>query len=273
MFDDLDLTLRSLLTDPAAPDAVRAATIDFATPDRDYKPSQATLNVFLHDVGENRNLRNQAPWLVGDTATVTAQPPVLRVDCNYLVTSWSNQTGGIKVAQEHRLLAQALTWLGRFPVIGADRLTGNLASPPQPYPVSTLVAQTAEGQQMGHFWSALGIAPRPAFSLWVTITLQPSEEAVTYPAVTGVRVQTGSLAEPRLSGRVLDAALNAVSGAVVTVDGTSTTTTTSGGDFVFPGLSFGPHTLRAHVSGQADVERSVAFARNGQIHNLLLSGP
>ena len=34
---------------------------------------------------------------------------------------------------------------------------------------------------MGEFWTALGIAPRPAFSLTVTIALQPYAETEQLP--------------------------------------------------------------------------------------------
>lgn len=273
MFDDLDATLQGLLADNAAPAALHAATIDFATPDRDYKPSQPTLNLFLHDVGENRALRDQAPWVVGDHTTVTSAPPVLRVDCTYLVTSWSNQTGGVKTAEEHRLLALALTWLGRFPVIAVGLLKGTLANPPQPYPVSTFVAQTQEGQQMGHFWSALGITPRPAFSLTATLTLQPFDELVTFPVVRDVSVQSGSRTDPRLAGRVVDNALAPVPGAVVTLEGGASVTAGPGGDFAFHGLPFGEHTLRAQAAGHLDIQRLVTYTEEDQIHNLIMSTP
>ena len=40
---------------------------------------------------------------------------------------------------------------------------------------------------MGDFWTALGIAPRPAFSLTVTIALQPFDVTDTFPALTRSR--------------------------------------------------------------------------------------
>lgn len=273
MFDDLDATLHGLLADSAAPAALHAATIDFATPDREYKPSQPTLNLFLHDVGENRALRDQAPWRTGDQTIVTSAPPALRVDCTYLITGWSNKTGGVKTAEEHRLLALALTWLGRFPVIADNLLKGSLANPPQPYPVCTFVAQTQEGQQMGHFWSALGIAPRPAFSLTVTLTLQPFDKVETFPVARDFRVQTGFRNDPRLAGRVLDNTLAPVPGAVVTADGNASVTAGPGGDFKFDGLSFGRHALRARAPDLLEVERVVTYSEEDQIHNLIMTRP
>ncbi len=274
MFADLDATLKGLLGDPAAPADLRAADVAFDTPDRAYKPAQATINLFLHDLAENRALRDPGELLsrVGDQ--YTGAPPVLRVDCTYLVTAWSPQAAALKVAQEHHLLALALTWLARFPVIGEDRLRGALATPPQPYPVSTMVAQTREGQSMGEFWSALGTVPRPGFSLTVTVTLQPSDTEATYPATKRIELEWTSLTHPALSGHVLDHSLAPVATATVVevASGTQAATDQHGG-FALAGLDFGDHTLRVKVPGRADVDRDVRYALESQIHTLILPSP
>ena len=61
MFADLDATLRAMLPTRPPPAAARSADVSFDTPDKDYKPSQATVNPFLYDVAENRELRDPAP--------------------------------------------------------------------------------------------------------------------------------------------------------------------------------------------------------------------
>src|SRR4051794_28880478 len=118
MFDDLDATMKVLLDDAAAPQAVRDADVSFDPPDRDYKPAQATLNLFLHEVVENRALREEGPVTIRTGAGFATRMPFLRVDCTYLVTAWSSQSGGLRAAEEHRLLGLTLQWLSRFPVIG-----------------------------------------------------------------------------------------------------------------------------------------------------------
>jgi hypothetical protein len=47
MLHDLDATLRAVLTDPAAPADIRTAEISFETPDKDFRPAQPTVNLFL----------------------------------------------------------------------------------------------------------------------------------------------------------------------------------------------------------------------------------
>jgi hypothetical protein len=74
------------------------------------------------------------------------------------------------VAEAHSLLAQALLWLSGFPTIPSTYLQASLAN--QLYPPPTLVAQMDGQKNLGEFWFALGIPPRPAFHLTVTIAME-----------------------------------------------------------------------------------------------------
>lgn len=274
MFDDLDDTLRAVLDDPSAPADLRAADVSFLTPDKDFAPAQATVNLFLYEVQENHQLRENGPIveLVGGQY-VSNQPPV-RMDCTYLTTTWSAKTGALQAAEEHRLLGLALLWLNRFPVVGTDFLRGTLANPPQPFPLPTLVAQLKEDQSNGQFWTALGIPPRPAFSITVTVAMQPLDEPELFPQVQTLRVIPASLVDPALAGRVLSAALDPVAGAKVTVVETGENRTV-GADagFSFGDLAFGTYTLLVEVTGQPDVRSPIEYAADNQIHDVVLPGP
>src|SRR5215472_2316806 len=116
MFDDLDATLKAVFADSAAPGDLRNADVGFDTPDKDYQPAQATINLFLHEVAENRALRDEARVLERTNGTYTSRLPSLRLDCTYLVTAWSSQAAGLKAQEEHHLLGLALIWLSRFPL-------------------------------------------------------------------------------------------------------------------------------------------------------------
>jgi hypothetical protein len=189
MFDDLDATLRAMLADPAAPADVRAADVSFETPDKDYRPAQPTVNLFLYEVQENRTLRGSGPYYERVDDTAVRRVPPIRMDCSYLATAWSPKSGALKAAEEHRLLGRTLLWLNRLPLIDGGFLSGSLADPPQPYPLPTLVAQRREDQSDGQFWTALGITPRPAFSLSVTIAMPSFDDTGPDPLAQGVRVQ------------------------------------------------------------------------------------
>ncbi|NJL51511.1 MAG: DUF4255 domain-containing protein [Hydrococcus sp. SU_1_0] len=183
MFDDLDDTLKRILDDPEAPVELRNADVSFETPEKSYVPAQPTVNLFLYEVKENQVLRDPAATLerVGDEF-ISRKPP-LRVDCSYMITAWSNQTGAVKVKQEHQLLSQVLLWLSRFSSIPLAYLQGSLAN--QPFPPPTMVAQIDGNKNAaGEFWTALGTSPRPTFNLIVTIAMDLSLEMPKLPVVT-----------------------------------------------------------------------------------------
>ena len=275
VFDDLDASLAALLADAAAPPEVRAADVNFAAPDKDFTPGQPTLDLFLHEVQENRALRDVTPILQPTPADGwQSERPPLRVDCTYLVTAWSPRTGALRAADEHRLLGRALLWLGRFPVLPDQYAQGTLKTPPQPYPLATSVAQTREGQSMGEFWTALGIAPRPAFSLTVTIAMQPFPETETFPALSAVQLRAGLINGPELYGRVLDAQLNGVAGVAVTlVEANHTVTSGGSGEFRFGAVPFGSYTLAVTRAGHPDTSRHIDYENAAQAHDVILTGP
>lgn len=271
MFQDLDATLAALLADPSAPSELRAAETSFLTPVKDYNPTPATLNFFLHGVRENRELHSSLPILdTVDNRYVQSVPP-MRVDCIYLVTAWSPKAGDLKVAEEHQLLGAAVVWLSRNPVLPTTALVGSLRDPPQPYPVSSRLVPTKADEDLATFWTALGIAPRPMFSLTVTIAMQPYAEVEDLAAVETVDVDGVSMRYPALTGRVLDAAMAPVPGAeVFVVEKDQHVTSDRRGRFDFGELPFGSYTLLVRVPDRADVQQTVDFQAAAQVHNVHL---
>src|SRR5205814_5404024 len=55
MFDELDSTIATILNDAKSP--VKGVHVSFITPDKDFKATEPTINLFLYDVKENRDLR------------------------------------------------------------------------------------------------------------------------------------------------------------------------------------------------------------------------
>jgi hypothetical protein len=274
VFHDVDASLQLLLDDAGAPSVVRDADASFVTPDLDYKPTQPTINLYLHQVSENRRLRDESRVLERAGNVVTSRLPALRVDCTYLVTAWSAETAGAKVAAEHRLLGLALTWFSRFPTLEDRFMAGSLKAPPQPLPVPIAVAQSGDGQALSHFWTALRVPPRPAFEVTVTVSMQPSDDTEYATVPEEVTILSGSLVDPQLSGRVLDHLLAAVPGATVTAVGTGRSATTDArGAYAVPGVDFGRVSLRVQAAGRADAVVAVDYARNHQFHDVILPAP
>lgn len=263
MFHDLDATLLAILDDPAAPPLLRDADASFATPDKSFAPGQATVNLFLHEVQENRELRDPEPYFDLVDGQYLRRLPPMRVDCSYLVTTWSNESAGIKVAKEHELLGLTLDWLSRFPTIPASYLRGSLER--QPYTLPTVVAQMDGVSGLGDFWTALGIAPRPAFRLVVTISMAigiehpAGREVISHRVDLKDRNGRGSESVFAIRGTIRSSASKgAVEGAQVTIEETSANARSdASGSFVFAGLAAGAYSLRIDAPGFAGASASI----------------
>ncbi len=254
MFDDLDQTLAALLGDSQAPSELRAAEVGFETPDRGYAPSQATVNLFLHRVREDVALRDPAPVTQRSGDVFVRREPPLRVRCSYLVTTWADpgQGAALKIKNEHRLLGQALAWLRRFPTIPEAYLRGGLAG--QPVPPPAVVARPDTDDSSGEFWTALGVPPRPALDLSVTISVEFAPAVVEGPPV--VTSELRLLPDPpvfAVTGTVRDGATGGpVPGARVAVNpGGRTADTDTHGRYRLSGLARGAYTLHATAAGHA----------------------
>jgi Pvc16 N-terminal domain/Carboxypeptidase regulatory-like domain len=265
MFDDLDTALARLLDDPQAPPRLKAADVAFDTPEKGYQPAQDTaVNLFLFDVGENRDLRETMPLRDVTSGIVTTKRPPLRIDCSYLVTAWSKKTGAVKVQEEHRLLSEAFVWLNRFPVIPDQYFdfTGSTLKNP-PFSPPAMLAQMNSERSLAEFWQALGISPRPAFYLTVTIAIDPvsvletarqvatKQFAIVSTAGSDVSFDIGGTVRDKTTTGPLDAA-------VVTVRETGhRTVTDSAGRFQLSLLRQGQYTLDAVRSGYAAASKTI----------------
>jgi hypothetical protein len=266
MFDDLDSTLTNLLNDTGAPTQLRNADVSFQTPDKDFEPAQPTVNLFLFDVKENRSRREQVPHVDRVGGLFVRRMPPLRIDCTYLVTTWDNDVGAIKIAVEHRLLAQAFQWLSRFGTIPDAFLQGNLAG--QPFPPLALIAHMDSRPNIGEFWSALSIPPRPSFTVIATITMPfPFEVPEGPPVVTKeIRLEIKDVPGTQetvfdIGGTVTDAATSApiADASVTLIELDRTVQTNADGRFRISGLDGGPFTLRIAASGFVTLDRAITI--------------
>jgi hypothetical protein len=252
---DLSLTLRAMLTQPGLPAELAAAQIAFDRPGETFTPQQRTLDLFLYDIRENLELRNAEPLLERINGQAVRRPPPMRVDCTYLVTAWP-VSGTELPLQEHRLLAQTLQVLARYPTIPAAFLQDSLKGQQPPLPLVT--SQTGGLKEPAEFWSAIGGRLRPSLSVTVTIGLEVLA-AETLPLVlteeiridqrAGVgeeRLLPGAEGRFRIGGRVIAADGTLVAGADVSlVEAGLSTTTGADGRYVIGPVASGRYTLRA----------------------------
>ncbi|MFB9334588.1 DUF4255 domain-containing protein [Actinoplanes octamycinicus] len=163
MINDLDATLGELLKRDL-PDV----NVSFDPPDDKFAPAQPAVDLFLYDLRENRELRDN-DWLLDRSAppgVVTARPP-LRVACSYLVTAWAGD-----IRNEHLVLSRVIRVLARYPVLPPEVRQGSLRADPR-LPAGTL--QPSLLQSAGEFWQAMGGKPKAAFNYTVTIGLDVFE--------------------------------------------------------------------------------------------------
>lgn len=272
----LDRVLKAMLDDPRMAPALQPlldADVSFVTPDRPYKPGQETINLFLYETRENRELRDAEPIVETRNGISIRRRPPLRVDCTYMVTAWSKKTGHDKVAAEHQLLSLALNWLSRFPTIPERYLQVSPPTPPpgppqyvmsgQIFPPPTMVAQLEGAKSAAEFWSALGIAPRPYFNLTVTITMDLAQEvegALVTTIATHYHAGNPAAEDERviLGGTVRDNANRPVADAWVRLEPSGLTQVTDAtGRFVFGSVARGGGmTLKARAAGRAEITRA-----------------
>jgi hypothetical protein len=194
MIDDLDEVLRQLLIREMP---IKNGEIDIAfdQPRREWSArlSRPTLNLFLHDLNENKKLRQAQPmWEVemGDNGQAVKRRKPVRMDLHYMITAWANEP-----EDEHRLLSRTLMALFRFPTLPEELLPETLQN--QPVPIPLMVAQEEELRNPADLWSAMDNEQRPSISCIVTLALNPYQP-VTGPLVRTRELRIGPSRQPQL---------------------------------------------------------------------------
>ncbi|GAB4440012.1 MAG: DUF4255 domain-containing protein [Anaerolineae bacterium] len=204
MIQDLDETLKKLLVEKGK---LNAGEIDitFDQPNGEWAAglSRPTLNCWLFDVRENRELRSME-WEVtrtNDNRSGKLRLPPLRFDLTYLVTAWTR-----KVEDEHQLLWRALGALSQTRALDPDTCEGALRD--QAYDIPVQVGQTSEAiQSMSDLWSVLDNEMRAGFLVKLTLALE-ADRGFDAPLVLESRVSVGQAEEPpRQEITVLDTVL------------------------------------------------------------------
>lgn len=189
MLGDLDATLEALLKRELPAAVVAGTAISFEPPDADFTTSGVTLpaiDLFLYDVRENAALRSNE-WALEKPANgaPVRHPPPTRVDCSYLVTAWASGQGPTPARDEHRLLAEVLKVLVRFPFVPESLLVGELQGQQPPLPMVRLSPDPLRNP--AELWQALGGKPKAALSL-----------SVTAGVVSGAPSEAGPLVQERV---------------------------------------------------------------------------
>jgi hypothetical protein len=227
MLNELDESLKTLLVQdlPRVIERIEADGFDisFDVPNRDFRSrlTRPTLSLYLYNIQENRDLRGRVWNVTRQNGSVTTKRPPVRLDCDYMVTAWSNE-----VEDEHRLLTGAARVLFRNPVLPADVLQGVLRDGIE---ITTEVAQPESFKDVVDIWSVLDNDLHPSVRVTVTVPLELDVEYES-PAVRGHDVGVdsptwtpGPTKPMRMTGRVEQNGQPVV-GALVRADYASATT-------------------------------------------------
>ena len=189
MLQDLDATLKELLIRELPPDmTLGESRISFVVPDSEFSGSvgKPAINLFLYDVRENMELR-QNDWSVerdGGRATKRRNP--VRVNCSYLITAWADDA-----SDEHYFLGEVMKVLLRHRELPASVLQGEFQG--QEPPLRTVALGIQQLQSLGEFWQAMGGQPRVALSYAVTISVDVNEMVDLGPLVTEKQINLSSM--------------------------------------------------------------------------------
>ncbi len=264
MLNQVDGVIRALLLRDLKDVLTSADQVGFVPPDDNWRTTVGNhgpnaVNVYLVDLRENRSLRDPEWVLEFNEGVGKRTPAPMRVDCHYLVSTWSS--GAAQAAVEPTLDEHALLYR-----VMAALAIANPLNPSRVYPkgstdladVDALIRNAdlpvhivpAEGwPKLTEFWGTMGANSRAKPAIWYTVTVPVAmPHQITGPLVTTRIIEFRQDGDPtsaeqwlQIGGSVTDAAGKPVEGAVVTVSGSAgqvigAVKTTSDGRFSVGGL-------------------------------------
>jgi hypothetical protein len=285
MFGDLDKSIENLLKLEFG--ASLPFDLSFSIPDRSFAPvssNRVTLDVYLYDIRDNRDLRTVEPSLVRNPdGTIDKLYPPARIRASYCITAWSpaEVTPGLSPAQdEHALLGEVLRVLLKYPELPPGLLAGSLTGQ-TPLPPTTAVLPIVPDKNSSDFWSAIGGQLRPSLDYTVTIGLdfQPSS---TGPMTTALQLAARDSTTPgvpedvsfTIGGTVRDNAFppQPVPGAWVRIDQSGQTLTTDAdGHFLIAEIAAGAFTLTVRAVGFQQGTRAIQVPQPDGVYDVTLT--
>lgn len=207
MISHLDKTLEELLR-RKVPLPSASYDISFDIPTKDWASkllkTKETINLYLYDIKENRELRTNE-WQVNrkSDGTVDQEKPPVRIDLSYLITAWSpaDVTPATEPAvDEHHLLSMILEALFKYPYIPSDVLHEDLAmiDPLPEIPATVAQSDGFKDQGQGQFWNAIDQFWKPSIQYVVTIPLDLHETTTGTIMVATKIVEYGFIVPVRI---------------------------------------------------------------------------
>jgi len=183
MFQDLNETLKKLLTEKITITTTGTVEISFKVPDDTFvkQINQLTINLFLYDIRENTELRSN-DWVVerqinSGNRTAKKYFPLVKVDCSYLITIWSAQSSNSdtdgEIKKYYMYLGEVVKVLLGYPTIPKECLHGYFKKADASLRTSAL--HPPQSQNWSEFWQAMGGKPRTILNYTVTIPVEVND--------------------------------------------------------------------------------------------------
>lgn len=188
MIKDLDSTIKQLLSQNLPtnlPIEKNSLDINFDMPDQDWVAKLQklpTINFFLYDIRENRELRSNEILRARNGTIATEIRSPIYMDFSYMITVWASD-----INDEHQVLGAILKTLLRYPILPMEILQGELQTElnhtplpdriplpgMQPIPLRAWVSQPARIPNSWEFWTVLEGRLKAGVSYVVTAPVQP----------------------------------------------------------------------------------------------------
>jgi len=271
MIKDLSLTLREVLQKSpkvAKLEPLKNADIIFAPPADNLNRVKPTVSIFLYDIRENLELRNNDTVKVFNNGQYQLTYPPKAIDCSYLITAWSDKQQEESFLEEQDLLGQVLQVLSGYNYIPESCLHGILWEQEQKIPVT--LSHLDNLKTIGEFWSAIGGKLRTSISVTLTITLEDVLQPIEAPLVSNSGISLSKLTDPnsketwfRIRGKITDNSeppLPIPKAKVSLLELNLKTMTDEHGCYTFSNITVGTYTLKAEFktqSGSVSEEKQV----------------
>lgn len=187
---DADRSLAAWLSD-VLPEGVTVTAEPPAPAWAQRPPALSLVDAFLCDIREDGTglSADSSPVRGADGGLTARQPPVRRYRLSYLLTAWAAE-----VAAGHELLGAVLTACAADDIIPPGCLRGTLALAGLPVTLRCAPPEPAVTPQQ--LWASLGIPPRAAVVLVMTVPLVPAPQAGLAPPARRLDLDLTAAAPP-----------------------------------------------------------------------------